>query len=152
MEGGYFRRTYESGDVVTPGMLPGRYKSSRPFGTAIYYLLTPGIFSAMHQLPTDEIYHFYYGDPVELLILHPDGKGEIRTLGNELDKGMRPQIVVPKNCWHGSRLISGGELCLMGTSMSPGYDDADYTHGIRTELVAAYPGFSKEIMELTHMS
>src|SRR5205085_4867749 len=78
-EGGYFAETYRS-PVEIPQNIPGR-PVSRNLGTAIYYLLTPDTFSSMHKLREDEVFHFYLGDPVEMLQLKPDGTGELLILG-----------------------------------------------------------------------
>src|SRR3984957_17424150 len=134
IEGGFFIRTYQSPhkipqDALPPGYQPGAQAGSethRLVGTAIYYLLTPETFSAMHRLPGDEIFHFYLGDPVEMLQLPPDGSGETIILGHDFARGMRPQHVVPGGVWQGSGLIPGGEYALLGTTMSPGFDYADY--------------------------
>jgi len=134
-EGGYFRETHRS--------------ASSPTSTAIYYLLTVDTFSAMHRLPGDEVYHFYQGDPVELLRLDPDGTGEIVRLGSDLTAGQRPQCVVPGGCWQGSRVTPGGTFALMGTTMAPGFDPADYRHGDRDDLTARYPTFAGMIDALT---
>ena len=122
-EGGLFIRTYASSDEITPDMLPMRYKETRPMGTAILYLLTnhPNSFSALHRLPTDEIYHFYLGDPIELYELHPDGNTNRTIMGQDIFDNQKIQHVVPQNAWQGSRLLSGGEWALLGTTMAPGY-------------------------------
>ncbi|MBI1877511.1 MAG: cupin domain-containing protein, partial [Chloroflexi bacterium] len=99
LEGGLFRLTYRSPEKIFPEALPARYQQTRVLGTAIYALLTPTDFSAMHRLDTDEIYHFYYGDPLEMLLLHPDGSGEVFWLGNDLRADQRPQKVVARNTW-----------------------------------------------------
>src|SRR5438876_1104235 len=80
-EGGHFRETYRAGETIASAGLPARYGSARAHGTAIYYLLTPGTFSALHRLQSDEIFHFYLGDPVRMLQLGPDGKGHSVVLG-----------------------------------------------------------------------
>src|SRR5581483_11176343 len=97
--------------------------------TAIYYLLTPDTVSAMHRLATDEIFHFYLGDPVEMLQLRPDGSHRVAILGPDLDAGQRPQIVVPRGVWQGARLVPGGRFALLGTTVAPGFDYADYETG-----------------------
>ena len=140
MEGGYFRRTYCS-KACTP--------EGKPMGTAIYYLLTPDSFSRLHKLPTDEIYHFYMGDPVELTILTPDGTGETILLGNDLGKGMIPQFCVSGNCWQGSCLAEDGAWALVGTTMAPGFAEEDFVPGIREALIAQYPTFREKIQKLT---
>ncbi len=140
MEGGYFRRTYCSKECTPEG---------KPMGTAIYYLLTPDSFSRLHKLPTDEIYHFYMGDPVELTILDPNGTGKIVLLGNDLKKGMTPQFCAPGNCWQGSCLAEGGAWALVGTTMAPGFADEDFVPGIREVLIARFPNFQEKIQKLT---
>ncbi|MBN1621969.1 MAG: cupin domain-containing protein [Endomicrobiales bacterium] len=150
-EGGYFIETYRAKEKIGRNCLPKRYKSSRPFSTAIYYLLTPGTFSAMHRLASDEIFHFYFGDPVEMLQLFPDGSGKIVLLGSSISNGIKPQVVVPRNVWQGSRLIKGGRFALLGTTMSPGFDYSDYEHGKRSKLVESYPYFKEIISSLTKL-
>lgn len=140
MEGGYFRRTYCSPQCTSDG---------KPMGTAIYYLLTPDSYSRLHKLPTDEIYHFYMGDPVELTLLYPDGEGKTIVLGNDLTKGMTPQFCAPANCWQGSCLASGGDWALVGTTMAPGFAEEDFVPGEREALLATHGEFREKIIKLT---
>jgi uncharacterized protein len=133
-EGGYYKETYRSaGSEIT----------------AIYYLLTPDAFSAMHRLPSDEIYHFYLGEPVEMLLLYPDGSGNIVRLGPDIANGMNLQFTVPAGTWHGSKLMNGGTFTLLGTVMAPGFQFRDYEPGKREELIAKYPQFQESIKKLT---
>lgn len=151
-EGGYFRQTYKSAEIIPQVILPERYQEDRVFGTAVYFLLTPADFSAMHRLDTDEVYHFYLGDPVELLLLHPDGSGEVCTLGNDLLKGMRPQKVVPGGAWQGSCLAAGGQygFALMGTTMAPGFVWTGFELGERASLIKQYPAWKEMIAARTY--
>jgi predicted cupin superfamily sugar epimerase len=103
----------------------------------------------MHRLKSDEIFHFYAGDPVEMLQLHPNGEGAIVRIGNDLAEGDRPQLVVPRNVWQGSRLVPRGAWALLGCTVSPGFDFADYEAGPRAELTAKWPRFAALIAELT---
>ena len=148
-EGGFFSETYRADEMVPPGILPKRYAGPRAFGTCIYYLLTPTTFSAVHRLQSDEIFHFYLGDPVEMLQLHPDGTGEAIVLGHDLGVGMFPQVIVPRGVWQGSRLIPGGKFALLGCTVAPGFDYADYEHGKREELGRLFPKFQEKIVALT---
>ena len=148
-EGGYFVETYRSSEIIPEKALPSRYKGVRFFGTAIYYLLTPETFSMMHRLRSDEIFHFYVGDPVEMLHLQPNGSGEVITMGSDILHGMRPQVVVPKGVWQGARLSKGGRFALLGTTVSPGFEFADYEPGRRDELVKSHPKFRGLIVALT---
>jgi predicted cupin superfamily sugar epimerase len=149
IEGGYFVETYQSALRIPKAGLPDDYPSDRAAGTAIYYLLTPETFSALHKLPGDEIFHFYLGDPVEMLQLKPDGTGEVTVLGHDIVGGMHPQHVVPGGVWQGSRLRAGGSYALLGTTMSPGFDYADYETGMRASLAQLYPAHSAMIASLT---
>jgi len=140
-EGGYYRETYRSAASI-----PGR---GRSLSTAIYYLLTPDTFSALHRLPSDEVFHFYLGDPVSMLQLRPDGTGQVVTLGSDVLAGHAPQVIVPAGVWQGSWLESGGTYALLGTTMSPGFDFADYEAGNRPQLSREYPEFVELIARLT---
>ncbi|HTD54861.1 MAG TPA: cupin domain-containing protein, partial [Silvibacterium sp.] len=115
----------------------------------IYYLLEPGTFSEMHRLASDEIFHFYYGDPVEMLQLLPDGSGQTIVLGSDLSRGQHPQLIVPKDVWQGSRLLPGGNVALLGCTVSPGFDYADYETGSRADLTLSYPQYAELIEILT---
>jgi uncharacterized protein len=148
-EGGYYRETYRSLTKVAPHALPTHYNSERSISTAIFYLLTVETFSALHMLPMDEIYHFYAGDPVEMLQLHPDGTGKLFVLGQHLDQGMNVQLCVPAFSWQGSRVIAGGKWALLGATVSPGFEFEDFRPGRRTELTKRYPGFQQMVSELT---
>jgi len=139
LEGGYYRETYRSDQL-----LPGSVKS---VCTAIYYLLTPDTCSALHRLPADEIYHFYLGDPVELLQLNEMG-GTVVRLGPNLFAGDAVQAVVPRGVWQGSSLKDGGRFALLGTTVAPGFDFEDYEAGDPTALAARYPEFAARIARL----
>jgi len=148
-EGGYFVETYRSDESIRGNALPHRYRGKRSFATAIYYLLTPGSFSVMHRLQTDEIFHFYLGDPVEMLQLRPDGSGKTLLIGADISGGMQPQVVVPKGVWQGSRLLPGGRWALLGTTVSPGFEFSDFETGGRDLLIQSYPRFRDQILSLT---
>lgn len=139
VEGGMYRETY----------VAKNNSDGKPISTAIYYLLTGEAFSHMHRLPTDEVYHFYLGDGVELLELLPDGGVKTTVLGNDLTNGEQPQYVVPAGVWQGSRLVKGGSFALLGTTMAPGYIDSDYEHGERSQLCREYPQAKEFIIERT---
>jgi predicted cupin superfamily sugar epimerase len=149
-EGGHYIRTYESAELVPPtAFAPDRYSGPRYTGTAIYYLLEPTTFSEMHRLRSDEIFHFYAGDPVEMLQLRPGGRGDVIRIGNRLALGERPQVLAPRNVWQGSRLVAGGAWALLGCTVSPGFEFEDYDSATREELLAAWPAFTNFIHALT---
>ena len=143
VEGGFFRRTYTSAGTVE---LPHGVRAQ---GTAIYYLLEPGTFSEMHVLSSDEIFHFYLGDPVEMLQLHPDGRSAVITLGSDLQAGQHVQLVVPAGVWQGTRLIGDGKVALLGCSVTPGFDFADYRNASFAELAEKWPAEAERIRKLT---
>lgn len=150
-EGGWYRETHRAPLRLPANLLAPRYREARSASTAIFYLLTPDTFSALHRLPTDEVFHFYLGDPVEMLQLGPspaDG-GRIVTLGSDIPAGQQVQTVVPAGVWQGSMLRPGGAFALMGTTMAPGFDFADYEAADRGELSAAFPDFRGKISLLT---
>lgn len=148
-EGGYFAETYKSAVMIPKRSLPSCYPGDRNIASAIYYLLTPDTVSALHRLRGDEIYHFYLGDPVELLELRADGTGGTTVLGPDIIAGQKLQHAVPAAVWQGSRLIAGGEFALLGTTVSPAFDYADYESGRQDDLIAQYPRFREEISALT---
>jgi uncharacterized protein len=148
LEGAFFAETYRSRAVLATGALPG-LGAARALATAIYYLLDPGTYSALHRLRSDEIYHFYLGDPVELLLLGPGAAGRTLRLGGDLAAGGRPQALVPAGAWQGSRLVPGGRWALLGTTMSPGFDTADFELGHREDLAAQWPQHRALIEALT---
>lgn len=143
VEGGFYRRTYTSD--VSVALLRG----VRPYGTAIYYLLEAGTFSEMHVLASDEIFHFYLGDPVEMLQLHPNGDAKVFTLGPDLAAGQHVQVVVPAGVWQGTRLIGDGKVALLGCTVTPGFDFADYRNATYADLVATWPLEAARLRALT---
>jgi uncharacterized protein len=149
IEGGLFRESYRSQLSIPAESLPRHYTGDRSVSTAIYYLITPETFSVMHRVKSDEIFHFYAGDPVEMLQLWPNGSGRVLTIHNDLANPCEPQIVVPAGVWQGCRLTSGGRWALMGCTVAPGFDYADYEVGNRDELPSAYPQFADQITALT---
>jgi predicted cupin superfamily sugar epimerase len=153
-EGGLFVQSYCSQEQVAGEALPARFCNAHPLGTAIYYLLTnrPKRFSAMHRLIGDEIYHFYLGDPVEMLLLYPDGSARTIILGPDLLNGQQVQFVVPAGIWQGSQLLPGGDFALLGTTMAPGYLPADVIFGNRDELIKKYPAQKERITILTQQN
>jgi predicted cupin superfamily sugar epimerase len=130
-EGGLFRQTWAG----APGV------DGRPAGTAILVLLAVegGHFSALHQLPIDEVWLFQLGDPIELLLLHADGSARIVGIGPHVLEGHELQVTVPAGTWMGARVAPGGVWSLFATTMAPGFIPSDYEGGNGDELAAAYP-------------
>jgi predicted cupin superfamily sugar epimerase len=148
-EGGFYAETYRSAERLPEECLAGRYSGERSLATAIYFLLTRDSFSALHRLASDEIWHFYLGDPVEMLQLGEHGAGSIVALGTDFDRGMKPQVFVPRGTWQGARLLPGGNFALLGATVFPGFEFADFELAERQSLLATYPTFSSLIKQLT---
>jgi uncharacterized protein len=151
-EGGFYRETYRSGERLPAAALPARYGADRAFSTAIYYLLTPDGFSAMHRLQSDEIFHFHAGDPVTMLQLHPDGQGRTVILGPDVLAGQQPQVIVPRGVWQGLILNDGGTFALLGTTVAPAFEFADFELGVHDLLLQEYPAYRRLIERLTRSS
>jgi predicted cupin superfamily sugar epimerase len=154
IEGGFYRETYRSPETLAGLLSRDASAGERVSGTAIYYLLHGGQVSALHRLVRDEVYHFYLGDPVELLLLYPDGTDAMHILGHDLEAGQRPQLLVPSGVWQGLRLApassAGRDACaLLGTTMAPGFDPGEFELGNRDLLLARYPRRVQEILALT---
>lgn len=147
-EGGYFVSTYHSAEMV-PGVTPDA--PQRMAGTAIYFLMKPGDFSALHRLKEDEIYHYYTGSPIEMLLLSPDGTGKVTICGPEFWKGQQPQVLVRRGLWQGSHPLDPNTYALLGTTMTPGYTGSSFELGKRDELIRAYPQFAARIKALTRL-
>ena len=143
VEGGFYWRTYTSAGSVELA------RGMRAQGTAIYYLLEAGTFSEMHVLDSDEMFHFYLGDPVEMLQLHPDGRSEVLELGPDLGAGQHVQVVVPAGVWQGTRLLGDGKVALLGCTVTPGFDFADYRNASFAELASRWPAEAERIRKLT---
>lgn len=148
-EGGYFAEIYRSKEKIEAGFLPGRYRSDKNLATSIYYLLTAETRSELHRLKSDEIFHFYLGDPVEMINLYPDGESKSITLGSDIANGQKVQHLVPKDVWQGAILASGGEFALLGTTMAPGFDYDDYESADGKKLIIQFPEHKLMIEKLT---
>ncbi len=148
-EGGFFVETYRCDESIAQSALPNRYQSDKPFSTCIYYLLTPETFSEMHRLQSDEVFHFYLGDPVTMLQIAPDGSHKTVIMGQDLEVGHQLQVVVSKNVWQGTFLNEGGSYALLGTTVALAFDFCDYVTGKRDELIALFPECEDLIVKLT---
>jgi predicted cupin superfamily sugar epimerase len=151
-EGGYFRETYRSAERLPSAWCNERYGGGRSVSTAIFYLLTPTCFSEMHRLKSDEVFHFYLGGTVEMLQLWPDRSAKVLRLGSNVLIGELPQLVVPAGVWQGSRLVGDAPFALLGATVAPGFDYADYESGFRDSLLAEFPEHANAILRLTHPS
>ncbi len=153
-EGGFYRETYRCSEQIRADALDVRYGAARSICTSIYFLLTREAFSAMHRVKSDEIYHFYLGSSLEMLLLNPDGTHEIVSIGADIAAGQRPQFVIPKGVWQGSRVVGSPDYpdyTLVGATVAPGFEFADFELGERSQLVKEYPDQKKLITALTRV-
>jgi predicted cupin superfamily sugar epimerase len=148
-EGGYYRVTYQSDLTIGRSALPSRYQGDRPASTAIYFLLDGGDFSAFHRIASDELWHFYAGSSLVVYVIDPEGNYSELHLGNDCDGGEVFQAVVKAGCWFASRLKNAAGFALVGCTVAPGFDFADFELAVRSELTTAYPQHRKLIEELT---
>ena len=149
-EGGYFRETYRSEKVNAPATVFGiESTDSRVISTAIYYLVRPESFSALHRIKSDEVFHFYGGDPVEMIQIDDQGNLKKFIIGSDIFNGQTPQVVVPRGTWQALRLIKGGAWALMGTTVSPGFEFSDFELGDRETLTKEFPQHSEDIIRFS---
>jgi uncharacterized protein len=148
-EGGYFRETYRAAESIPPQDLDRRRGGGRAASTAIYYLLEAGQRSALHRLKSDEIFHFYAGDPLRIIEIAPDGSLTETLLGADLGAGARPQHVIPAGTWFGAIPAEGGRFTLVGCTVAPGFDFADFELAGTAALLAAFPQHEAWIRRLT---
>lgn len=148
-EGGYYLQTYCSKEMIGKEALPGRFKGSRFFSTAIYFLLEGQQFSAFHRIQSDELWHFYAGAGLEIYVLHPGGRGEILKLGDDIENGYSFQQMVPAGCWFGSKPVHSKGFSFVGCTVAPGFDFADFEIGNRETLQKEFPAYKEWINLLT---
>ena len=149
-EGGYYSETYRSSGFILPKGSHPVLGGKRNFSTAIYFLLTADTFSAFHRIRQDEIWHFYKGSPLTLHVIAPGGKYSTHRLGNDLGKGQSPQVVITGGHWFAAA-VAGSEkdFSLVGCTVAPGFDFADFELAQRELLLRKFPLHEKVIREFT---
>ena len=151
-EGGYYKVIYRSDEIIKASSLPARYKSSRTFSTSIYFLLKNNQVSLFHKLKSDEIWHFYDGCGVKIYVIEKNGVKREILLGNKLEQGELPQAVINKNSWFGAELLKKSSFCLIGCTVSPGFEFKDFDLGEREKLIKLFPQHEEIIKKLTKFS
>ncbi|MFW5802945.1 MAG: cupin domain-containing protein [Verrucomicrobiota bacterium] len=148
-EGGWFRETYRSAEEISAAALPARYDSARCFGTSIYFLLGPGEVSKFHRIRSDEIWHYHCGDSVTLHLLDERAGHRSITAGPDIESGEVLQAIVPANTWFGAKVTAERGFCLIGCTVTPGFDFADFELAEREALSAQFPSHRELILQLT---
>ncbi|MDE3251257.1 MAG: cupin domain-containing protein [Bacteroidota bacterium] len=146
-EGGYYKETYRSSGFIHENALPDPFVGKRHFSTAIYFLLERGNFSAFHRIRSDELWHFYTGDPLIIHVLNPDGSYTKIQLGNR-DNDPCFQAMVPAGAWFASETAPGGQFSFVGCTVSPGFDFADFELAESASLMADFPDHAELIGRL----
>jgi predicted cupin superfamily sugar epimerase len=150
-EGGWYAETYRSKHLIPKESLPAGFSGDRAMSTAIFFLLEQGNYSAFHRIQSDECWHFYAGDPLDIFILEPGGSLKIVLLGNNPEAGHLFQYVVPAKCWFASRPAAGSQFCFVGCTVSPGFDFADFELAESIKLIDEYPAHEALIRELCRL-
>jgi predicted cupin superfamily sugar epimerase len=148
-EGGYFRETYRSSETIAAAALPARFGASRAFSTAIYFLLEGADFSALHRIKQDEVWHFYDGSSLTVHVLDVDGRYATTQVGRNWAAGAVPQAVVKAGCVFGASVDDPRSYALVGCTVAPGFDFADFEMLGREELCRQYPHHRAIIERLT---
>jgi len=146
-EGGWFTETYRAAELIPAAGLPSRFEGARVFATAIHFLLERGDVSMLHRIAADEVWHFYAGAPLSVHVIHPDGHYRELLLGGAPEQGGRFQGVVPAGCWFGAE--TRGEFSLVGCTVAPGFEFADFELGRRADLLGRYSEHEALIRRLT---
>jgi predicted cupin superfamily sugar epimerase len=149
IEGGYFSETYRSKEIIKKNYLRDKFSDERNLSTAIYFLLTNKDFSAFHRLKSDEIWHFYEGSSLNIYTISKTGNLKILKLGNNLVKNETFQITINSGQWFAAEIADDNSYCLVGCTVSPGFDFRDFELGKREELIKLYPQHKKIINKLT---
>jgi predicted cupin superfamily sugar epimerase len=144
-ERGFYAETYRASARIASKAHAGKRSAS----TAIYFLVVddePA--TSLHRLKSDEVFHLYEGGPLEILQLRGDGSVVVSRLGLDIAAGERPQAVVPAGTWFGTELVAGATHCLVGCTVAPGFEFADFELAEGPELEARYPSAADRIRRM----
>ncbi len=148
-EGGHYRETYRSGESLPAGSLPPRFAGARSFSTAIYFLIQSGQVSRLHRIRSDEVWHFYAGSPLTVHVIEPRGLHRAIRLGRRPSAGQVLQAVVPAGAWFGAVVDRARSFALVGCTVAPGFDFADFELADRAALLRQFPRYRQVIEQLT---
>lgn len=148
-EGGYFRQTYKAKLLLPMPALPPGFAGARSASTAIYFLLEGANFSAFHRLRSDEVWHFYAGGSLVVHVIDESGAYSEILLGPDAEAGEVFQAVVKAGCWLGSQLLDARTFALVGCTVAPGFEFADFEMGQREQLLRRFPQHHEMIHNLT---
>jgi predicted cupin superfamily sugar epimerase len=150
-EGGFYREVYRSEERIPSSALAAKYTGERNVCTSIYFMLTAAAFSAFHRIQQDEIWHFYQGAPIHLHILSPEGKHTLVKVGHDFEAGEVPQVVVPAQHWFAAAVALENSFSLVGCTVAPGFDFADFELADRATLTKTFPQHHRLIENFTRL-
>ena len=142
---GFVRVTFMSKERIAPGGLPAPFAAGRPVGSALYFMVTPGAPVRLHRIRNDQLYHYYLGDPLEVLMLRVDGTTERVVVGPDLRGGQLLQLLIPGNTFHTARVIGRRRWFLGASTEWPGVEPVDVEIGNVDALVAKYPQVADDL-------
>lgn len=148
-EGGFYKETYRSDGLIPAQALPHNFTGNRSYCTAILYLLGQNDKSCLHRIKQDEIWHFYLGGPMRLVIIAEDGALSEIILGPKIELNEQIQFVVPKGCWFGAPPLKNSSYSLVGCTVAPGFDFEDFEIGNREKLTKLFPKHAEIIKKFT---
>jgi uncharacterized protein len=147
-EGGFYKETYRSKEMVNSHALPDRFEGDRNFSTAIYFMLRSQDRSVFHRIKSDELWHFYQGSTLLIYVLLED-ELKIHKLGSNPENGESLQVMIPAHRWFGAQVEKQNSFALCGCTVAPGFDFGDFEMADRKDLLKKYPGLEQEIIRLT---
>ncbi|MDP2723453.1 MAG: cupin domain-containing protein [Bacteroidales bacterium] len=146
-EGGWFKEVYRSEEQIPQHGLPHRFTDKRSIATAIYFMLEANEISVFHRIKSDETWHFYNGEPLELHVIDPKGNYQKLMLGLYPEQGIMPQVTIPHGCWFAARSL--GAYTLVGCTVAPGFDFHDFEMAERNYLTNEFPQHTELILQFT---
>ena len=142
---GFVRVTFLSRQAVAPGGLPAPFADGRPLGSALYFLVTPHAPVRLHRIRSDQLYHYYLGDPIEVFLLQGGGRAERVVVGPDLVGGQRLQLLIPGNTFHTARVIGRQRWFLGASTEWPGVVPADVEIGDVERMAGDYPSVAADL-------
>jgi hypothetical protein len=147
-EGGYFKEVYRSGEILPHSSIPIRYQTDRNISTSIYFMLCQNQISHFHRLQSDEVWHFYKGSSIILHCLDERGYSKM-VIGNNIVAGEKPQYIIRNGTWFAAEVEDKSSYSLIGCTVAPGFDFADFELANGDSLVKIYPAYKDIILRLS---
>ncbi len=148
-EGGFFKETYRSNEIIPQNALPDRFSGERSFSTSIYFLLNKDNFSAFHRIKQDELWHFYDGSSLTVHIIDQDGAYFTKKLGKDIDGNETPQVMVYAGSFFAAEVNNKESFSFTGCTVAPGFDFDDFEMPDRKELLKQFPEHKEIIKKFT---